>query len=422
MRPIALGTTLFALSLTTLPLTASAQDGQTSPDYNLAYVLATASYCAYAVGEADTDGGEKRAVDCLTTAARLEGSAGLAEFQNILQANVEAFYNPDKPEDAYLLIQTPNRVILAFRGTLTPPIPAGVRFPRAVGEALAKYQAREGELLQTFITDWKNNFNAEPNSSGRHSGFDIAWSGLRDHLMGKDSKFRTFASSLHGTASPRLYITGHSKGGALATLATLDLHDLLGGDIAPVTYTFAGAKALTADAATQHSDAFKDMWRFEHQDDIVPDVPPDSTVTRIPFIQLPTYAHVGSRAFFMKGASPQLSPAPKQGVDAPGDLARLATAVVKLFSPGPRPFDLFKLKESIQNLGEVKCDLLVDNHFGVFSDVRELVLAQRAGASNTITEENLTQSFFFSGLSDDQGKILPGYSEWCLALSEASAK
>lgn len=240
--------------------------------------------------------------------------------------------------------------------------------------------------------------------------------------MGKDSKFRSFAGSLHGTASPRLYITGHSKGGALATLATLDLHDLLSGDIAPVAYTFAGAKALTVNAATEHSDAFKDMWRFEHQDDIVPDVPPDSTVTRIPLIQLPTYAHVGSRAFFMKGESPQPSPAPKQGVDAPGDLARLATAVVKLFSPGPRPFDLFKLKESIQNLGEVNCDLLVDNHFGVFSDVRELVLAQRTGASNTITEENLKQSFFFSGLSDDQSKILPGYSEWCLALSAASAK
>ena len=131
--------------------TASAQPAQ--PDFDLAYVLATASYCAYTVGEVDADRGLGRAVQCLNTAAKRDGDY-LGLFQDIKEGSVEAFFNPNAPEDAYLLINTPTGVVLAFRGTLTPPIsPAGGRFLRAAKDAIDQYQAREANLFATFIGD-----------------------------------------------------------------------------------------------------------------------------------------------------------------------------------------------------------------------------------------------------------------------------
>jgi len=283
------------------PQAVFAQSGQ--PDLSLAYVLATASYCAYAVGEADSDHGQKRAAQCLKDAADRDQDP--LEVLDVTQDNVEAYFNPVAPEDAYLLVQTRIGVILAFRGTLTPPLfPSGGRFPAAVADAVAKYREREAKLLATFVDDWRKNFRAFPNTQNRHSGFDTAWSGLQTHLMARDcvanagsvsgdcSKFLSFVARLRDAASLKLYVTGHSKGGALATLAALDLPNLVGAGIVPVVYTFASAKALTTDGAIQAATG-KDMWRFEHEFDIVPSVPPDTTV-----FFWSGYSHLGRRAFF----------------------------------------------------------------------------------------------------------------------------
>jgi hypothetical protein len=424
MRPI-LAIALFVLGLPTQqPLMALAQSGPASPDFDLAYVLATASYCAYAVGEADADGGQQRAVECLKAAAKAD-DAQLDVFRDVKQENVETLFDPTAPENAYLLIQIPTAVILAFRGTLTPPIsPSSDGFPQAATAALAKYKAREATLLITFINDWKNNLIAVPNARDRHSGFDAAWDGLLAYLMARKcapsgcSKFLSFVGQLRNTPSQRLYITGHSKGGALATLAVLDLPGLLGGDIIPVVYTFSGAKALAADGAERDGHASKDMWRFEHEYDIVPSVPPDRTVLPWP---APAYAHLGSRAFFAKGKPAQLSQ-PAGGVDEPGDKVRLTAAVRNLFPSSALTFNPVNLVTSILSLGEVNCRALVDTHFRVFSDLQELVRARHAGAPTTITEENLDRSFFYTGLPDDKGEILWGYSQWCSLLTAASSK
>jgi hypothetical protein len=76
------------------------------PDYNLAYALATASYCAYGVGQKDADQSHDRAVKCLRLAAKAGSRLnGLDVGPN----NVEAYVNPVKPVDAYLLINTNSR-------------------------------------------------------------------------------------------------------------------------------------------------------------------------------------------------------------------------------------------------------------------------------------------------------------------------
>ena len=427
MRPIVLAISMFVLNVAAqAPGMALAQTGQAPPDFDLAYVLATASYCAYAVGEADADHGEKCAVQCLRVAAARD-SERLDLFRNIEQDSVEAFFDPGAPENAYLLIQTKIGVVLAFRGTLTPPISPDARFPSAVADAFAKYKEREATMFASFISDWKNNFMAIPDPAvGRHPGFDAAWSGLQAHLIAKDcsptdcSKFLSFVSRLQGTASLRLYITGHSKGGALATLAALDLPGLIGGDIIPVVYTFSATKALTVNGAERYADAAKNMYRFEHQYDIVPNVPPDSTLS--PF---PAYAHIGSRTFFAEAQPLQPSTEePVHGVDLPGDKDRLAAATLKLLPSDSQSsfFDLAELITSIQRLSEIDCRSLVDNHFVIFANIQALVHAQHAGAPTTVTEANLNRSFFYTGLSDSEGAILWGYSQWCYALGAAPAK
>jgi hypothetical protein len=415
MRSIALAISAFVLNLAIQPLgTASAQSGPASPDFDLAYVLATASYCAYTVGEADADHGQARALRCLKAAAGQDRDR-LDVFSDIAQDDIEAFFDPKAPENAYLLVWTKKAgVILAFRGTLTPPISPEGGFFTAATAAVAK--AHELEQFQTFIADWANNFIANP-QGGRHSGFNEAWSGLQAHLVPKNcstppcSKFLSFVSQLHGTPSLRLYITGHSKGGALATLAAIDL---LGGDIIPVVYTFAAAKALTVDGANRYADAVKNIWRFEHQYDIVPSAPPDKTVNPL----LP-YTHVGGRVFFAQGGLPKSPEWPEGGADNPNDRDRLVEDARNLL-PGSQFLDFAQLINPaalIQRFTKIDCQAFVDNHFVVFADVQGLVHAQHAGAPSTATEKDLNQSFFYTGLRDDDGEILWGYSQWCLELT-----
>jgi hypothetical protein len=92
------------------------------PDYNLAYALATASYCAYGVGQKDADQGHDRAVECLPLAAKADSRLnGLDVGPN----NVEAYFNPVEPVDAYLLINAEIGIILAFSGHVDPAAYAG---------------------------------------------------------------------------------------------------------------------------------------------------------------------------------------------------------------------------------------------------------------------------------------------------------
>jgi hypothetical protein len=404
------------------------------PDFDLAYVLATASYCAYTVGEVDADGGLGRAIQCLNTAAKRDGDY-LGLFQDIKEDSVEAFFNPSAPEDAYLLINTPSAVILAFRGTLTPPIsPASGRFLRAAKDAVDKYQAREANLFATFIGDWWDNFKAIPNARSRHGGFDTAWLGLSTPLVARNcspgandpargcSKFRSFIGGLPGAVSPKLYITGHSKGGALAMLAALDLPNLVGTTIVPVVYTFAGAKAWTADGANAAAAAMSGVWRFEHEWHIVPNVPFDRTVS-----PLFSYAHVGNRVFFAKGKPPAISSGPDHGVDLPGDRGRLLDSLTHLVGSLGRGLlqnlsNIFNgpdavLKDLVAR-GLLSCRAVVDSHFLVFADVWEAAHSKRSSPSAlmTTTEENLSQSFFYTGLPDEHGEILWGFSQWCPLL------
>ena len=129
--------------------TAIAEATESEPDFKLAYVLATASYCAYAVGELDDDHGRARAFECLRAAAD-KNPVHLERLKVVSTDDVEAYFNLQSPKDAYLLIR--------FRGTLVPPIsPSSGRLVKATAEAVKAYKEQAAAALGTFTLDWFNN-------------------------------------------------------------------------------------------------------------------------------------------------------------------------------------------------------------------------------------------------------------------------
>lgn len=431
VRKVRLAIAVFAgVSLSGASETPIAQASESEPDFKLAYVLATASYCAYAVGELDRDHGQTRAFDCLQAAAAKD-PAHLERLKIASKDDVEAYFNPQAPRDAYLLIHEKEGLILAFRGTLVPPIsPSSGQFAKATAETVVAYKERGAAALGTFGLDWFNNTQARSNNLGRHYGFDQSWQGLRSHLEtdcapnsvkeaegNECSKFRSFVEGLKSSGPHQgLFITGHSKGGALATLAALDIPDMIGAKVKTTVYSFEAAKSLTSAVAADLVDQTRGIWRFEYKNDIVPSLPPDATVD-LSWLGIPPYAHVGRLAFIEKSKPPSFLP--PNAVNPVSDAAKLAefsrhvttTQLQVLLSPT----DLSDAITRLLNLGETGCRPFVDNHFAVFADIQEIVWAKDRENSGpvAVTEANWDRSFFAIGLPDEKGTILWGFRQWC---------
>lgn len=124
-----------------------------------------------------------------------------------------------------------------------------------------------------FVGDWANNFEALPISVPEvpghvHAGF---WEGV-DSLWSPpflDDIQRRLETSPHG----RLYVTGHSKGGAMAHLAGIRFAETLGIEPAAIV-SFAGARPGTQDFADAYHARQLASRRYEYGDDLVPHLPP----------------------------------------------------------------------------------------------------------------------------------------------------
>jgi hypothetical protein len=152
--------------------------------------------------------------------------------------------------DACLVGTNIDGVILAFRGTLPPDSP---------------------NHEQTF-EDWLKDADAvlvsQPNIQGKvHTGFWEALDALWPALLAEVERQRAAAPG------KPLYITGHSKGGAMADLAAARL--ALAG-IPNTVCTFAAAHPGNADFARFFDglQAIESATRYEYADDIVPHLPP----------------------------------------------------------------------------------------------------------------------------------------------------
>jgi Lipase (class 3) len=96
-----------------------------------------------------------------------------------------------------------------------------------------------------------------------HQGFshdcDELWSWVLGQVLGLP------------TTKP-LYVTGHSKGGALADIAAVKF---VAAGLTPFVCTFEGARAGDQAFVDGYAKLVNHSTRYEYQDDIVPHLPPD---------------------------------------------------------------------------------------------------------------------------------------------------
>jgi hypothetical protein len=165
-----------------------------------------------------------------------------------------AFVSGDQDIDACLVGTTPDGVVLAFRGTLT-------------------FDFSDRASLR----DWLNNFAARPvtpnwlppgSGAGVHSGFLASLEGLVSQGALTEVNRQLQAAG----SGAKLLITGHSKGGAAATLAALRVWTT---DTRPSqVVTFAAPRCGDRAFADVYNNARILHTRYEFQDDIVPHAPP----------------------------------------------------------------------------------------------------------------------------------------------------
>jgi hypothetical protein len=188
-------------------------------------------------------------------AAGLEGSvvAAVAGFEGM---------------DACLVGSGVDGVVVAFRGTLPPHSPN----------------------QQETVSDWLNDLEAMlvpaswPVDGLVHAGFrgslDRLWPGLSAAVQAQRAK----------TPGRTVYVTGHSKGGALAHLGAHRLAVELG--LAPreiAACTFAAPHPGNASFAQAYAAAVGSITRYEYADDVVPSLPP-TLALRQAFKDVPLFA------------------------------------------------------------------------------------------------------------------------------------
>lgn len=159
----------------------------------------------------------------------------------------------DGGRDAGYVWHSGDELIVAFRGTL----------PYGGAD-------QDSSKEMTLIQDWLNDANArpavDPDLGSVHGGFEQAFQAVWPGMAQQISAWQK-AGKL--SANPKVYVTGHSKGGALAMLAAVKLKAAK----LPVTQveTFGAPRVGGADFAKRYAGI--DAIRYENDQDLVPHVP-----------------------------------------------------------------------------------------------------------------------------------------------------
>ncbi|AJY77763.1 lipase [Paenibacillus beijingensis] len=145
-----------------------------------------------------------------------------------------------KPADFGFVLESEQAAVLAFRGT------------NSVSDWVSDFMADQVDF--TFV----------PGGGLTHRGFTSLYSGARKQTMELLRKL---------PSSKPLFVTGHSLGGALATLAALDISANTGLS-APMVYTFGSPRVGDPVFVRAFNRAIPVSFRIENENDIVPHLPP----------------------------------------------------------------------------------------------------------------------------------------------------
>jgi len=160
--------------------------------------------------------------------------------------------------DACLVGSTDAGLIVAFRGTL----------PLAFANPAAFFQS-----LLDWLTDAEMAQIEVPGIPGKvHQGFAKALLDLWEPL--------TVAIKQQLASGQDVFVTGHSKGASMATLAAVRLLNLEGIRASGV-FPFAPARAGDPAFASAYDEGLPGTWWFANRDDIVPHLPPSEELFKI---------------------------------------------------------------------------------------------------------------------------------------------
>lgn len=168
---------------------------------------------------------------------------------------------------------------VAFVGKLTPYVPQSNALdhaPLGKGCAIA-FQGTHG--APTWIKDFeffKNKVTMEEcDGCEVHHGFHSLWGKMKPGILDKLYNAGCYPNSAGGNGGAgKVYLTGHSLGGALATIAAFDLH-MNGYDIAGVI-SFESPRVGNAAFQEKFNSVLSSslLYRVTYAKDIVPHVPP----------------------------------------------------------------------------------------------------------------------------------------------------
>jgi hypothetical protein len=158
--------------------------------------------------------------------------------------------------DGALVGVTATEILVAFRGTLP-------------------FEKTDWNGFVEILHDWANDADASLRPVSYSTGF--VHTGFAKSLDALWTSVLAAVAAQTATGLP-IIVTGHSKGGALATLAALRLFK--NGITPSEVYTFGSPRTGNTAFANDYEANITQHWRFEHSDDIVPHVPPSATVLR----------------------------------------------------------------------------------------------------------------------------------------------
>ena len=240
-------------------------------DNTTAFMLAAASDCSYKAMGRKKEEDKVEVLNCLIAVTK-HAPDTLKALSGLKVEAVETFNDCDgnsngKGINAAILVEITEGAIIAFRGTLPPSI-INLSNP---DNFLHSY-----EYVSKSASDWANDaklidfgqlLKGTLYPNGRHTGFDEALQAMRMRITQNTNIWQQFAKQSGKT----LYITGHSKGGALAQGAAVDFSKDFKGNI--ITYTFEAPRFFTAKGKADSQELTGHIWRFEYQYDPVPQVP-----------------------------------------------------------------------------------------------------------------------------------------------------
>ncbi len=199
---------------------------------------------------------------------------GLSSF-DIIRHNFRYFNNKGRDTQAYML-RTDSFMILAFRGSQEPK------------DWLTNFTTQ----LRNFTLQ-KDGITTLSSYQGRvHTGFFLGWASIENSVLAQIFRWQKDCEK-NEKPMPPLYVTGHSLGGALATIAAAALTENAI-EVAGV-YTFGQPRVGDRTFVRQLSARTGNrVFRFVNNNDVVPHVPPPFSIwnpTRL-------YGHLGQATYF----------------------------------------------------------------------------------------------------------------------------